>query len=586
MRLPFLTSLLLVTLMPLGAASAKDKPQPLQWKLHPSELIHYEQRQRTMKDGKESVSGWSRKTVFGHDIRADGQYAPVTPYRADLPMMLGLWVPIAKQGETKWKVDLVFPKTIATRFKGKTRVDRVEGSLQHLVGEWTFARRGTGERGDTHELRKGTASVAAVYDEAAGHITEARVVLQYRRMKLKGSSADKPEQFDRVFEIRLKKRYAFRYDGFQKAVDAAIDKGVAYLKTLQVKEGEEHAHTFKPHGAHRIGSTALAVFTLAACGVPREDPAIQHALEWLLTQDPQRTYDRALCVMAFDKVFTPKDEHERLSRGKQKHPKRDLSKAQMDWCRNVADDLIRSASSPGSWGYPTTNRRALLKFDTSNSQYAVLGMRAAMNLGVPVDEGKWLGVIRHFRLVRERDPEPGAVRLVRKGDAVHDDGRYADTHPPEKVKAAGGFAYGTLDGHKHPWSSMTCAGIACLAIARNALQRMKSPKLNPGLKREVHEMMLGGWAWLEAHWGMDRHPEKPGNNWYFYYLYSLERAAVLGGVRRVGLKDWYFEGAMQLILRQGSKGNWDYGGGSDIAETCFGLLFLKRATSPLVTTGD
>jgi hypothetical protein len=49
----------------------------------------------------------------------------------------------------------------------------------------------------------------------------------------------------------------------------------------------------------------------------------------------------------------------------------------------------------------------------------------------------------------------------------------------------------------------------------------------------------------------------------------------------VGGKDWYFEGATQLIARQRKNGSWNEGGRLDIVETCFALLFLKRATAPI-----
>jgi hypothetical protein len=98
-------------------------------------------------------------------------------------------------------------------------------------------------------------------------------------------------------------------------------------------------------------------------------------------------------------------------------------------------------------------------------------------------------------------------------------------------------------------------------------------------------MVLGGWAWLDQHWGVDRHPEKRGGEWLLYYLYSLERAGVLDGVKRVGGKDWYFEGATELLARQAENGSWSEVGADELAGTCFALLFLKRATAPL-TPGD
>ena len=69
----------------------------------------------------------------------------------------------------------------------------------------------------------------------------------------------------------------------------------------------------------------------------------------------------------------------------------------------------------------------------------------------------------------------------------------------------------------------------------------------------------------------------------------IERAAVLDRVKRVDGNDWYFEGAMQLLARQGEKnGDWNNPAGDSTPPTCFALLFLKRGTSPLgaPVTGD
>ena len=129
---------------------------------------------------------------------------------------------------------------------------------------------------------------------------------------------------------------------------------------------------------------------------------------------------------------------------------------------------------------------------------------------------------------------------------------------------------------------MTCAGISSLAIAREQLQQRK--KLAPKLEKHIGDMILGGWAWLDRHWAVDRHPRHPGNRWHQYYLYSLERAGILDGVKRVGGKDWYRQGAMQLLARQKKSGSWDESEKEQITKTCFALLFLKRATAPVVLT--
>ena len=65
------------------------------------------------------------------------------------------------------------------------------------------------------------------------------------------------------------------------------------------------------------------------------------------------------------------------------------------------------------------------------------------------------------------------------------------------------------------------------------------------------------------------------------YLYGLERVGDLTSRHLIGKHDWYREGAEYLLRRQMVSGGW--GGG--ILDTCFALLFLKRSTTPVATTG-
>jgi len=244
----------------------------------------------------------------------------------------------------------------------------------------------------------------------------------------------------------------------------------------------------------------------------------------------------------------------------------------------VADELERTATQPGSWGYPPGGR-VIPNFDTSNTQYAILGLHAATHLGYEPDEGTWLGIMRHFELVKERDAPKGSIALVRAGAAIQDESKTTQGATP--VGEVAGFRYTTLKGPREVWASMTCAGIASLSICRHQLRRIGSKKLSGAVDTEIENTILGAWAWLDTHWATDRHPHHPGNKWLYYYLYSLERAGILHGVKRVGGKDWYFEGAAQLLARQKEKGGWGAAKDAKVAETCFALLFLKRATAPL-----
>ena len=80
----------------------------------------------------------------------------------------------------------------------------------------------------------------------------------------------------------------------------------------------------------------------------------------------------------------------------------------------------------------------------------------------------------------------------------------------------------------------------------------------------------------------DRGPKRQ----HFYYLYALERAGILYGTEHFGGRAWYAEGAKFLLETQKPDGSWresDYAGvAPETWDTCFAILFLRRATKPLI----
>jgi hypothetical protein len=76
--------------------------------------------------------------------------------------------------------------------------------------------------------------------------------------------------------------------------------------------------------------------------------------------------------------------------------------------------------------------------------------------------------------------------------------------------------------------------------------------------------------------------------WNGYYMYALERMGILYGTELIGTRHWYREGANAILGIQNSNGSWSkdenewYGTTWD---TCFSILFLRRATRPLVASG-
>ncbi len=113
---------------------------------------------------------------------------------------------------------------------------------------------------------------------------------------------------------------------------------------------------------------------------------------------------------------------------------------------------------------------------------------------------------------------------------------------------------------------MTAGAVAALAICDQLL----------GLDWTKDADLESGLRWLEARYSVT---ENPGRNHqhHHYYLWGLERACGLTGTEKLGRADWYLEGATFLLATQGADGAWK----KNPLDTCYSILFLRRATRPL-----
>jgi hypothetical protein len=62
----------------------------------------------------------------------------------------------------------------------------------------------------------------------------------------------------------------------------------------------------------------------------------------------------------------------------------------------------------------------------------------------------------------------------------------------------------------------------------------------------------------------------------YYFLWCLERVAVIYDLKEIGGKDWYGWGSEVILQNQKEDGSWVDRHG-DVADTCFAILFLTRA---------
>lgn len=182
------------------------------------------------------------------------------------------------------------------------------------------------------------------------------------------------------------------------------------------------------------------------------------------------------------------------------------------------------------------------KGDNSNSQYAALGLRACMEANV-------------------FPPRDALERALKYWES--------------KQAPDGGWSY---HGPKDVYGSMSAGGLGALVIYRHYLKL--DWQSDPCVTRAIQ--------WIGDNFSVESNPKSQGKNRYlYYYLYAVERAGVLSSRMHFGAHDWYPEGARTLLAAQKPDGSWQ--GPSDakdaehpVVDTCFAILFLRRATRPLI----
>ena len=294
----------------------------------------------------------------------------------------------------------------------------------------------------------------------------------------------------------------------QKRINDAITRGAQAVIDMQELDGS-WSHAIGKYGS---GQTGLALYALLKSGLPQDHPTIQRGLEFIVQNPPDMTYSAGCVMMALGSLSGT--DHDEL-------------------LEELAERMISWQDGSGGWGYPHPN------IDLSNTQYAVLGLRAAATRGIKIPKRVWERAAKY------------ALNVQESGNR----------------RAARGFRY---HGGGGATGSMTAAGIAVLSVAS---QQVKRPP------RDWTAALGKGLAWIEENFTVDINPY-PGSNeghqntHHRYYQYGLERVGSLMNVEQIGEHDWYSAGALQLCDSQNDQGKW--GGQHD---TCFGLLFLTRATS-------
>jgi hypothetical protein len=354
-------------------------------------------------------------------------------------------------------------------------------------------------------------------------------------------------------------------------VDQAIKKGVEFLRGAKSPDFNK---------AYR-NSDVLILWTFIHAGVPQDDPKFKSLLDSVMSEPLEKTYKVALTAMCLEEIDRVKYQ-EKIAQCAQFLVDNQCKNGQWNYgsptefTKDVkvpaAPKAVASAggaAGPGATlakdGKPKVLQHVAVKKmkegpdngDNSNSQYAALGLRACFDAGVTLPEGVVLLAVKWWRESQFKDPKKDEKKVA--------------TGPAVTGKVEGwNYKDEALQPDKGPYRSMTCGGIGSLVIYDYMLDRK--------WKDDSH--VKEGMNWLTVHF------EVPA--WDTYYLYGLERAAILFGTEKVGDHFWYAEGAAALIGAQHEDGSWgkDTDWFNTTWDTCFSVLFLRRATRALVATGD
>lgn len=213
------------------------------------------------------------------------------------------------------------------------------------------------------------------------------------------------------------------------------------------------------------------------------------------------------------------------------------------------------------------------KGDNSNTQYGILGLIAAQMSGCEVPHGTWELALKWFEKCQWSDGGFG----YQEGDGG---GGTAQQGPQVNRRVGRGRVEGSS-------GTMTTAGTVGLAASMKYLGKdyRNDPRFQKALK------------WLGDNFSVTETPKAAAGAtpsvFVHYYLYGLERVGAFAGTPKFGSHDWYAEGATELLKTQKPDGSWLKephwkGKGDDLTitcDTCFAILFLKRATSEIIETG-
>lgn len=392
-----------------------------------------------------------------------------------------------------------------------------------------------------------------------------------------------------------------------------------------IKKGFDYIYNQNPQ-FKTVYSVSCLILAIAARYEPPEEPEDEEIEKEVEKKDPKKTT-----------LFEPPEKKQ--ERGFKRAPA-----PVKQWMTDAVNWLL--AQQKDVWSYGPNIGGPNARADASNSQYAMLALHAATRCGIDIPTEHFAREAEYFILTQESNgpevegfPVPVAdleikklkemekeilqqmkqrfVEAKEKGEKIDkeklkgistglelEDPYKKFGAEPKKMKARGWSYLITQNQPEIPaghlffkaTGSMTCSGVAALCIAKANLE---GTSWFSKYKEKLNTAIRDGCGWLAHNFSVTANPQSP--DWHYYFIYGLERAGVLSLSRDLGKHNWYEEGANFLLSKQRADGSWPGETGKEerirlpagemmlspatldpLVNTCFAVLFLKRATAPIV----
>ena len=405
-----------------------------------------------------------------------------------------------------------------------------------------------------------------------------------------------------------------------KGVDDAVKRGAAFL-------AKRHKDRIPDDHSNGIGPAAISGLALLEAGASPDAPALRTITDAVRDAafTESKTYQIALCLLFLDRLGDRGDLPliqvlaVRLLAGQNgsggwgyqcldRVPQADERRLRAGLMTNVlVSGKEMPKAEPGRAGvtgrlHPEVeayakgllqnNARGDILDDNSNTQFGILGVWVARRNGVPVEDA--LDRIDR-RFVRTQFGNGGwaysgfvgrpgtpsmtcagllgmATGLARREEnrLVAVGARKPDPVPPPKPAAAPPKAQGDAPFFNPPPPRPAKEPKPAPAQGDPATPQVRLALANLGavLQLEARKRAQGGRAF-------DRGGSHGDGDLYF--LWSLERVAVVYGLDTIGDVDWYGLGAEAIVGMQNHDGSWGRGRYGVDVDTSFALLFLTRA---------